>query len=162
LKLPCWKPTWNKFNSSFHGIEEIITFKHQSFFLRGVFYCELITLKLMKIRWSFLSFGFFAPYFQIKLSTHVSNFSSIFVIMSELKFFCWQVRGGLDSKLQHWRPSTNSWKKSKTLHLDCNGHLKDDIMHNHEQKKMKKSEKQDSMGKKTSFSAPCPSPLGQF
>jgi hypothetical protein len=35
-------------------------------------------------------------------------------------------------------------------------------MHNHEQKKMKKSEKQDSMGKKTSFSAPCPSPLGQF
>jgi hypothetical protein len=40
----------------------------------------------MKIRWSFLSFGSFAYYFQIKLSTHGSNLNSMFVIMSELEF----------------------------------------------------------------------------
>jgi hypothetical protein len=43
--------------------------------------------KLMKIRWSFLSFGSFAPHFQIKLSTQGSNLNSIFVITSELEFF---------------------------------------------------------------------------
>jgi hypothetical protein len=43
--------------------------------------------KLMKIRWSSLLFGSFAPHFQIKLSTHGSNLNSIFVVMSELKFF---------------------------------------------------------------------------
>jgi hypothetical protein len=43
--------------------------------------------KLMKIRWFFFFWGSFAPHFQIKLSTHVSNLNSIFVIMSELEFF---------------------------------------------------------------------------
>jgi hypothetical protein len=32
-------------------------------------------------------FGFFAPHFQIKLSTHGSNLNSIFVIISELELF---------------------------------------------------------------------------
>jgi hypothetical protein len=32
--------------------------------------------KLMKIRWSFIFFGSFAPHFQIKLSTHDSNLKS--------------------------------------------------------------------------------------
>jgi hypothetical protein len=41
----------------------------------------------MKIRWSSLFFGSFAFHFQIKLSTHGSNFNSIFVIMSELELF---------------------------------------------------------------------------
>jgi hypothetical protein len=41
----------------------------------------------MKIRWSSLFLGSFAPHFQIKLSTHGSNLNSIFVIMSELEFF---------------------------------------------------------------------------
>jgi hypothetical protein len=41
----------------------------------------------MKIRWSSLFFGSFAPHFQIKLSIHASNFNSIFVIMSELELF---------------------------------------------------------------------------
>jgi hypothetical protein len=41
----------------------------------------------MKIRWSSLFFGPFAPHFQIKLSTHGSNLNSIFVIMSDLKLF---------------------------------------------------------------------------
>jgi hypothetical protein len=42
--------------------------------------------KVMKIRWSFLLFGSFAPHFQIKLNTHGSNLNSIFVIMNELEF----------------------------------------------------------------------------
>jgi hypothetical protein len=37
--------------------------------------------------WSSHFLGSFAPHFQIKLSTHGSNLNSIFVIMSELKFF---------------------------------------------------------------------------
>jgi hypothetical protein len=40
----------------------------------------------MKIRWSSLIFGSFAPYFQIKLSIHASNFISRFVSMNELEF----------------------------------------------------------------------------
>jgi hypothetical protein len=41
----------------------------------------------MKIRWSSLFFGHFAPHFQIKLSIHASNFNSKFVSMSELEIF---------------------------------------------------------------------------
>jgi hypothetical protein len=41
----------------------------------------------MKIRWSFLFFGSFAPHFQIKLNIHGSNLNSTFIIMNELKFF---------------------------------------------------------------------------
>jgi hypothetical protein len=48
---------------------------------------NFFTSKLMKIRRSSFVFGSFAPYFQIKLSTHGSNMNSIFVFMSELKFF---------------------------------------------------------------------------
>jgi hypothetical protein len=43
--------------------------------------------KLMKIRWSSLFFGSFAPHFQIKLSTHSSNLKSKFVIMNKLELF---------------------------------------------------------------------------
>jgi hypothetical protein len=41
----------------------------------------------MKIRWSSLIFGAFAPHFQIKLGIHASNFNSMFVSMSELELF---------------------------------------------------------------------------
>jgi hypothetical protein len=51
------------------------------------FSVNFFTPKLMKIRWSSLFFGSFAPHFQIKLSIHASNCNSIFVSMSELKFF---------------------------------------------------------------------------
>jgi hypothetical protein len=43
--------------------------------------------ELMKIRWSSIFFGSFAPHFQIKLSIHTSNFNSRFVSMSELELF---------------------------------------------------------------------------
>jgi hypothetical protein len=39
----------------------------------------------MKIRWSSLVFGSFAPHFQIKLSIHASNLNSRFVSMSEVE-----------------------------------------------------------------------------
>jgi hypothetical protein len=48
---------------------------------------NFFTPKLMKIRWSSLIFGFFAPHFQIKLSIHASNINSKFVSMSELELF---------------------------------------------------------------------------
>jgi hypothetical protein len=41
----------------------------------------------MKIRWSSLIFGSFAPHFQISLSIHASNFNSRFVSMNELELF---------------------------------------------------------------------------
>jgi hypothetical protein len=46
---------------------------------------NFFTPKLIKIRWSSLFFGSFAPHFQIKLSIHASNFNSKFVSMSELE-----------------------------------------------------------------------------
>jgi hypothetical protein len=62
------------------------------------------------------------------------------------------VDGGLDSKLQYYRPCKISWKKSKTSHLDRNGHIEGDIMQNHEQKtKWKKVKNQNSMGKTNFF-----------
>jgi hypothetical protein len=48
---------------------------------------NFFTPKLMKIRWSSLFWGSFAPHFQIKLSIHASNFNSRFVSMSELELF---------------------------------------------------------------------------
>jgi hypothetical protein len=48
---------------------------------------NFFTPKLMKIRWSSLFFGSFAPHFQIKLTIHGSNLNFIFVIMSELELF---------------------------------------------------------------------------
>jgi hypothetical protein len=94
----------------------------------------------MKIRWSSLFFGSFAHNFQIKLSIHASNFNSRFVSMSELELFL--LTGGLDSKLQHYGPCKNSWKKSKTSYSDRSGHIEGDVMQSHEQKKkVKKSKK---------------------
>jgi hypothetical protein len=58
------------------------------FFFGGVFFSvNFFIPKLMKIRWSSLFFGSFAPHFQSKLSIHASNFISRFVSMSELELF---------------------------------------------------------------------------
>jgi hypothetical protein len=88
LKLPCWKSTSKKISSSFHEIQEIITFKHQSFVFGGMSTMNFFfTPKLMKIRWSSPFFESFAIHFKIKLGKHGSNLNSVFVIMSEPKFF---------------------------------------------------------------------------
>ena len=70
---------------------------------------------------------------------------------------------GLDSKLQHYKTFKISWKESKTLHLDHNGHIEGDTMQNHEQqKKWKKGEKLRLYGQKKKFLPPCPSALVQI
>jgi hypothetical protein len=51
------------------------------------FSVNFFTPKLMKIRWSSLFFGSFAPHFQIKLSTHGSNCNSRFISMTKLELF---------------------------------------------------------------------------
>jgi hypothetical protein len=58
------------------------------------------------------------------------------VSMSDKEIFL--LEGGLDSKLQHWGPCKFLLKKSKTSHLNLSGHIEDDIMQNHEKKKVKK------------------------
>jgi hypothetical protein len=55
------------------------------FFFGVIFNVNFFTPKLMKIRWSSLFFGSFAPHFQIKLSIHASSFNSRFVSISELE-----------------------------------------------------------------------------
>jgi hypothetical protein len=74
------------------------------------------------------------------------------------------VDGGLDSKLQHYGPCKNSWKKSKTSHSDRSGHIEGDVMQNHEQKKkVKKSENPRFYGQnKLFFEIPALQPLGSF
>jgi hypothetical protein len=57
------------------------------FFFLVFFTVNFFIPKLMKIRWSSLFLGSFAPHFQIKLSIHAPNFNSKFVSMSELKLF---------------------------------------------------------------------------
>ena len=94
----------------------------------------------MKIRWSSLFFGSFAPHFQIKLSTHGSNLNSIFVIMSELELFL--LTGVLTQSFNTVDLINVFEKNKKTSHLDRRGHIEGDIMQNHEEeKKVEKSEK---------------------
>jgi hypothetical protein len=82
--------------------------------------------ELMKIRWSSLFFGSFAPHFQIKLSTHGSNLNSMFVIMSELKFFL--LIGVLTQNFNTMDLVEFLEKKSNTSHLYRSGHIEDAIM----------------------------------
>jgi hypothetical protein len=106
----------------------------------------------MKIRWSSLFWGAFAPHFQIKLSTHGSNPNSIFVIMSELKFFL--LTRVLNQNFNTMDLVKFLEKNKKTSYLDHNSHNEGDIMQNHEQKKRVKN--QDSMGKTNFFLSTLP------
>jgi hypothetical protein len=100
----------------------------------------------------------------LELSTQgcKANFNSRFVSMSELELFL--LMGVLDSKLQHYGPCKNSWKKSQTSHSDRSGLIEGDIIQNHEQKrKVKKSEKPRFYGQnKLFFENPALQPLGSF
>jgi hypothetical protein len=116
----------------------------------------------MKIRWSSLFFGSFAPHFQIKLSIHVSNFNSRFVNMSELELFL--LTGVLTPNFNTMYLVKILEKKSKTSHSDHSGHIEGDVMQNHEQKKkVKKSEKSRFYGQnQLFFENPALQPLGSF
>jgi hypothetical protein len=74
------------------------------------------------------------------------------------------VDGDLDSKLQHYGPYKNSWKKQKTSHSNCSDHIEGDVMQNHEQKqKVKKNEKKRFYGQnKLFFENPSLQSLGSF
>jgi hypothetical protein len=98
---------------------------------------NFFTPKLMKIRWSFLFFGSFAPHFQIKLSIQGSNLNSRFVSMSELELFL--LTGVLTPNFSTVDLVKFLEKNKKTSHLDSSDHIEGDIMQNHEPKK--KSEK---------------------
>jgi hypothetical protein len=75
--------------------------------------------------WSFRFFlGLLHLNFQIKLSTHGSNLNSIFVIMSELKFFLLTWILTLNFNTMHL---VKFLEKIKTLHLDRSSHIEGDI-----------------------------------
>jgi hypothetical protein len=106
---------------------------------------NFFTPKLMKIRWSSLFFGSFAPHFQIKLSIHASNFNSIFVSMNELELFL--LTGVLT-------PNFNTMDLVKILEKNQKLHiqilvvtLKVTSCKTMSKKKVKENENQDFMGK---------------
>jgi hypothetical protein len=90
----------------------------------------------MKIRWSSLFWGSFAPHFQIKLSIHASNFNFRFVSMSELELLL--LTGVLTPNFNTMDLVKILEKKSKTSHSDRSGHIEGDVIQNHEQKKSEK------------------------
>jgi hypothetical protein len=92
--------------------------------------------KLMKIKWSSLFLGPFAPHFQIKLSRHGSNLNSRYISMNELELFF--LTGVLTPNFNIVNLVKFLEKKSKTSYLDRSGHIEGDIMQNHEQKESEK------------------------
>jgi hypothetical protein len=74
----------------------------------------------------FSFFGTFAHHFQIKLSTYGSNLNSLFVIMSELKFFL--LTGVLTQNFNIVDLIKFLEKNLKTSHLDFSGHIEGGIV----------------------------------
>ena len=93
----------------------------------------------MKIRWSSLFFGSFAPHFQIKLNIHASNFNSKFVSMSELEFFL--LTRVLTQNFNTMDLVKFLEKNLKNSHSNHSGDIEGDIMQNHEKKGRKRKEK---------------------
>jgi hypothetical protein len=162
LKLSCWTSTSKNYNSSFHGISEIITFKHQSIFFFWMFFTmNFFTPKLMKIRWSYLFFGSLAPHFQIKLSIQGSNLNSKFVSMSEVELFL---------LTRVFTPNFNTVDLVKFLEKNQNLHIQivavtlkvASYRTMSKKKKWKKWKTKILWAKQTIFWTPRPSALGQF
>jgi hypothetical protein len=87
---------------------------------------NFFTPKSMKIIWSSLFFGSFAPHVQIKLSIQASNFNSRFVSMSELELFL--LTGVLTPNFNTMDLVKILEKKSKTSHSDRRSHIEGDVM----------------------------------
>jgi hypothetical protein len=115
----------------------------------------------MKIIWSFLFFESFAPYFQIKLSIHASNFNSRFVSMSELELFL--LMGVLTPNFNTMDLIKNL-EKNKKLHIQIVAvTLKVMSCKTMSKKKVKKGEKPRFYGQnKLFFENPAFQPLGSF
>jgi hypothetical protein len=105
--------------------------------------------KLMKIRWSSLFFGSFAPHFQIKLSIHASNFNSKFVSISELELFL--LMGVLTPNF-NTMDLVKILEKNQKLHIQIVAvTLKVTSCKIMSKKKVKKVKNQDFMGKTKYF-----------
>jgi hypothetical protein len=104
----------------------------------------------MKIRWSSLFFGSFAPHFQIKLSIHASNFNSRFVSMRELELFL--LMGVLTPNF-NTMDLVKILEKNQKLHIQIIGvSLKvTSCKTMSKTKKVKKVKNQDFMGKTNYF-----------
>jgi hypothetical protein len=113
--------------------------------------------KLMKIRWSSLVFGSFAPHFQIKLSIHASNLNSRFVSMSEVELILltWVLTPNFNTM-----DLVKKFEKIQKLHIQI---LTVTLNHEPKKKKWKKSEKPRFYGQnKLFFENPTHQPLGCF
>jgi hypothetical protein len=123
---------------------------------------NFFTPKLMKIKWSSLFFGSFAPHFQIKLNIQGSHLNSRFVSMSDLELFL--LTGVLTLNFNIVALVKFLEKKSKTSHFDRSSHIEGDVMQNHEKKKkVKKGEKPRFYGQnKLFFEYLALQPLGSF
>jgi hypothetical protein len=136
--------------------------KTSKFSFFGVFFSvNFFTPKLIKIRWSSLYFGSFAPHFQVKLSIHASNSNSRFESSSELELFL--LMGSLN-------PNFNTMDLVKILQNNQKLHiqivavtLKVTSCKTMSKKKVKKSEKPRFYGQnKLFFENPALQPLGSF
>jgi hypothetical protein len=99
----------------------------------------------MKIRWSSIFFGSFAPHFQINLSKHGSNLNSTFIIMSELKLFLliWVLTQNFNTV-----DLVKFLEKNQKLHiLIIAVTMKVTSCRTMSKRKVKKGENKDSMGK---------------
>jgi hypothetical protein len=122
---------------------------------------NFFTPKLIKIRWSSLFSGSFAPHFQIKLSIRTTNFNSRFVSMNELELFL--LTGVLT-------PNFNTMDLIKILEKNQKLHiqilvvtLKVTSCRTMSKKKSEKKWKTKILwANQTIFWEPCPSALGQF
>jgi hypothetical protein len=125
------------------------------------FIMNFFTPRLMKIRWSFFSFGSFAHHFQIKLSTHGSNLNSIFAIISELEFF---LLTGVLIQNFNTMDLVKFLEKNQKFHIYIiTVTLKVTSYKTMSKKISEKSEIPRFYGQnKLLFLAPCPSALGQF
>jgi hypothetical protein len=91
---------------------------------------NFFTPKLMKIRWSSLFWGSFAPHFQIKLSIHALNFNSRFVSMNELELF---LLTGVLTPNFNTMDLVKILEKNQKLHIHIVAvYIEGDVMQNHE------------------------------
>jgi hypothetical protein len=122
---------------------------------------NFFTPKLMKIRWSSLFSGSFAPYFQIKLSIHASNFNSRFVSMNKLELF---LLTGVLTPNYNTIDLLKILEKNQKLHIQIVAiTLKVTSCRTMSKKKVKKSEKPRFYGQnKLFFENPTLQPLGSF
>ena len=87
FNLPCWTSTSKSYNLSFHGIHEMLLFKHQILTYFGIFYSELLHSDIHENQMVFFLFGVFCKSFPNHVEHKWSKSNFRFVSMSEVEFF---------------------------------------------------------------------------